>query len=273
MITSPSYLNSRHRGLLFMLLAFALLFVVTPDLLAQAAQAAAEGEGPPPKSWWQKWVADGGVWMTPLGLCSVLAVTYTVLCLMTMTKARFTPRALKTQLLDLMHQCRVRSAIELAAQSPSFLGRMMTVALPHFDATKGETLGREDVESAMADFAGNEMRPYQKWISNFSVLAQISPMLGLFGTVVGMVGAFEILAQTGGAEPSKLAGDISVALLTTFAGLFVAIPSLALFYFFKNRLNDLVGESVQTANDLLDACVNSAHGQTKAARIPEGISI
>jgi biopolymer transport protein ExbB len=98
-------------------------------------------------------------------------------------------------------------------------------------------------------------------------------MLGLFGTVVGMVGAFEILAQTGGAEPSKLAGDISVALLTTFAGLFVAIPSLALFYFFKNRLNDLVAESVAAANELLDACVNSAHGESKAAKIPEGIAM
>ena len=271
MIINSSCLISRHRGLALCLTALVLAFVLTPDLLAQATDAAADA--PPPKSWWQKWVADGGVWMTPLGLCSVMALTYTVLCAMTMTKSKFTPAILKTQLLDLMHQCRVRSAIEIAAQSPTFLGRMMTVALPHFDATKGETLGREDVESAMADFAGYEMRPYQKWISHFSVLAQIAPMLGLFGTVVGMVGAFEILAQTGGAEPSKLAGDISVALLTTFAGLFVAIPSLALFYFFKNRLNDLVAESVAAANELLDACVNSVHGESKAAKIPEGIAL
>ncbi|MDP1588390.1 MAG: MotA/TolQ/ExbB proton channel family protein [Prosthecobacter sp.] len=270
----PSFtLISRHRGPVFVLLVLALASVLSPDLLAQTADAAAEGAEVVPKSWWQKWIADGGMWMTPLGLCSVISLTYTVLCAMTMTKSKFTPAILKTQLLDLMHQCRVRSAIETAAQSPTFLGRMMTVALPHFDATKGETLGREDVESAMADFAGTEMRPYQKWITNFSVLAQIAPMLGLFGTVVGMVGAFQILAQTGGAEPSKLAGDISVALLTTFAGLFVAIPSLALFFFFKNRLNDLVAESVATANELLDACVNSAHGEAKAAKIPEGIAM
>jgi biopolymer transport protein ExbB len=51
------------------------------------------------------------------------------------------PRCFKLQLLDLMHQCRVRSAIEVAAQSPTFLGRMMTVALPHFDATKGGHAG------------------------------------------------------------------------------------------------------------------------------------
>jgi biopolymer transport protein ExbB len=57
----------------------------------------------------------------------------------------------------------------------------------------------------MADFATSEMRPYQKWISNFSVLAQIAPMLGLFGTVVGMVGAFETLAhhRRGGAFQAR----------------------------------------------------------------------
>ena len=111
----PSFtLISRHRGLAFFLIALALVSVLTPDLLAQATDAAAEA--PLPKSWWQKWIADGGVWMTPLGLCSVMALTYTVLCAMTMTKSKFTPAILKTQLLDLMHQCRVRSAIETAAQ-------------------------------------------------------------------------------------------------------------------------------------------------------------
>lgn len=273
MITTSLQLNSRQRGVAYVLLAVALFFVLTPDLLAQTADAAADGAEVVPKSWWQKWVADGGVFMTPLALCSVLTLTFTVLCLMTLSRPKFVPKVLKMQLLDLMHQCRVRSAIETAAQSPTFLGRMMTVALPHFDATKADTLGRDNVESAMADFAMSEIRPYQKWVGYLSVLAQLSPMLGLLGTVVGMVGAFGVLATTGGAEPAKLAGDISVALLTTFAGLFVAIPSLALFYVFKNRLNDLVAETVAAGNELIDACVHSAHGEAKAAKIPEGISL
>ena len=141
MTTSSFTLISRHRGLALVLLAFATVFVFTPDLLAQATDAAADGEAPAPKSWFVKWVADGGVFMTPLALCSVLTVTFTVLCLMTLSKGKFVPKVLKLQLLDLMHQCRVRSAIETSAQSPTFLGRMMTVALPHFDATKADTLG------------------------------------------------------------------------------------------------------------------------------------
>lgn len=252
--------------LAFMSLCF---LIFCPDALAQAAADAPEG--PPPKTWLQKWILDGGIWMTPLGICSVLAVAFSVLCVMTLNRAKFCPADLKAHLTDLMSQCRVRSAIEAASQSPSFLGRMMTVALPHFDATNEENLGKEAVEDAMAEFAATEMRPYQKWVGNFSVLAQICPMLGLFGTVVGMVGAFGILASTGGAEPAKLAGDISVALLTTWGGLIIAIPCLALFYVFRNRLNDLIAETLSTGTELVDVCVHAVHGEAKAARIPEGL--
>lgn len=267
----PPYLRAASRGPLLWLATTGALWLNTSMAMAQEAEEAAAA--PMPKNWLQKWVLDGGVWMTPLGVCSILTIAFTVLCMMALSKSKFTPAALKAQLLDLMHQCRVRSAIEVAAQSPTFLGRMMTVALPHFDVTKDETLGRDEVENAMAEFAIQEVRPYQKWVGTFSLLAQIAPMLGLFGTVIGMVGAFETLSITGGAEPSKLAGDISVALLTTFAGLFVAIPSLALFFVFKNRLNDLVADTVQAGVELVDACVHSAHGETKAAKIPEGISL
>ena len=124
----------------------------------------------------------------------------------------------------------------------------------------------------MAEFAATEMRPYQKWVGYFSVLAQVCPMLGLFGTVVGMVGAFATLSITGGAEPAALAGDISVALLTTWGGLIVAIPCLALFYWFRNRLNDLIAETVNAGTELVDACIHAVHGEAKAARIPEGLS-
>jgi biopolymer transport protein ExbB len=264
----PSFF-SRHRHLFIWCGVLALLFLVSPELMAQEGE-----EGlPAPKTWLQKWVLDGGVWMAPLGFCSVITISLSVLCLMSLSKGKFVPNALKSELTDLMHQCRVRSAIESSAQSPTFLGRMLTVGLPHFDVTNHDTLGRDRVDEAMAEFAVSEMRPYQKWVGYLSVIAQIAPMLGLFGTVIGMVGAFETLSVTGGAEPAKLAGDISIALLTTFSGLFVAIPSLALFYIFKNRLNDLVANTLATGTELVDVCVDAAHGDVRAARIPEGLAV
>ena len=236
---------------------------------------AQEGDAPaaPPKTKLQQYVFDGGIWMIPLGLCSVAAIGLSVLCFMAMSKKKFAPPELKAEMLDLMQQCRVRSAIEVASQSPTFLGRMMTLSLPHFDATDPEDLGVENVEDAMADFANVEIKPYQKWVGYFGLLAQICPMLGLMGTVIGMVGAFAVLSQTGGAEPSKLAGDISVALLTTLGGLLVSVPSLFLFFMFKNRLNDLVGESVLSGMELVNAASDAVHGDAKAARIPEGLAV
>ena len=261
-------LNSRRsRAVIAGLFAGATLLLASPSAFAQ------EEAAPPPKTKLQQWVLDGGIWMLPLGLCSIGAIGLSVLCLMTLSRKKFTPPELKAELLDLMQQCRVRSAIETAAASPTFLGRMMTLALPHFDATDAEKLGVEQVEDAMSDFATVEIKPYQKWVGYFGVLAQVCPMLGLTGTVIGMVGAFATLSQTGGAEPAALAGDISVALLTTLGGLVVAIPSIALFFFFKNRLNDLVGESVLAGMELVNAATNAVHGEAKAARIPEGLSV
>src|SRR5690606_36645043 len=107
---------------------------------------------------------------------------------------------------------RVRSAIELAASHPSYLGRMVAYSFPNIDATRPEDLGRDQIEDAMADFTVNENRKIMTWVNYISVIAQASPMLGLTGTVIGMVSAFGTLQTSGAADPSQLAGDISVAL-------------------------------------------------------------
>ncbi len=260
----------RHRFVVTGILASVMLLLSAPGALAQDA---AEEDARPPKTFLQRWVLDGGPWMAPFGILSVAVCGLTVLCIMTLSRKKFTPPELKAQMFDLMQQCRVRSAIETAAASPSFLGRMMTLSLPHFDATDAEKLGIEQVEDAMADFVTTEIKPYQKWIGYFGVMGQVSPMIGLTGTVIGMVGAFDVLSRTGGAEPAALAGNISLALLTTLGGLMVAIPSLALFFYFKNRLNDMVGEAVLTGMELVNAASDSVHGDAKAARIPEGLAV
>jgi biopolymer transport protein ExbB len=241
-------------------------------LLFPSLALAQSAETTESKSWLQTWIIDGGFWMLPIGICFIAAITYTVLCILVFQRSKFSPATLNAQLLAQMKECRVRSAIDTAAASPSFLGRMMTAALPHFDATQRDTLGKDAVEDAMAAFATAEIRPYQKWVGYFSVLAQICPMLGLFGTVVGMVGAFAVLAATGGAEPAALAGNISVALLTTWGGLMVAIPCLFLFFFFRNRLNDLVSDTLQDGDKLVAAALDAVQGEAKAARIPEGLN-
>src|SRR5690606_21539937 len=180
-----------------------------------------------------------GPTMLFIGAAILALIVLVVFNFMNLTKEKFAPEDLKAGLLDHMANCRVRSAIELAASSPSYLGRMLAYSLPNIDATRPEDLGRDHVEDAIADFTINENRKSMTCVNYLSLVAQAAPMLGLLGTVIGMVQAFGILAESGQADPTQLASSISVALLTTMWGLITAIPALLAYFFFKNKLNNL----------------------------------
>lgn len=247
--------------------------VIVTVLLTAPALLAQEAVKPVAKSALQKWVLDGGWTMLFIGAAIIGFIALAIYNFMTLTKAKFCPSDLKMALMDHMANCRVRSAIELAASHPSYLGRMVAYALPNIDATRTEDLGRDQIEDAMADFTTNEGRKIMTWINFLSVIAQASPMLGLLGTVIGMVGAFGTLSEVGSADPSQLAGDISVALLTTLWGLINAIPTIIVFYILKNRYSNLVAECVHTTEEMLNAAVATVNADTLYAKIPEGIAV
>jgi len=221
----------------------------------------------------QKYVLAGGPTMILIGLAVVALIALCVFNAMNLTKAKFCPDDLKARLLDHMANCRVRSAIDEAAAHPSYLGRMMAYSLPNIDATQPESLGRESVEDAVADFSISENRKNMTWINYISLVAQTAPMLGLTGTVLGMVAAFGKLAETGSADPAQLAGSISVALLTTLWGLFTAIPALLAYFFFKNKLNSLVAEAQHSSEELINASLQTINGEAYLAKIPEGLAV
>lgn len=241
--------------------------VSTPALLAQGDAPAIE------KNALQKFVLDGGPTMLFIGLAVLALIALCVFNFINLTKAKFCPDDLKMALMDHMANCRVRSAIELAASHPSYLGRMMAYSLPNIDATRPEDLGRDKIEDAIADFSINENRKGMTWINYISLVAQAAPMLGLLGTVIGMVQAFGILAESGQADPAQLAGSISVALLTTMWGLITAIPSLLAYFFFKNRFNNLVADCHHAAEDLINASVQTVNQDAYLAKIPEGVAV
>jgi len=242
--------------------------LTAPALLAQEA-----GKVPAKRTVLQAWVLDGGWTMIFIGAAIIGFIALTIYNFMSLTKAKYCPTDLKMALMDHMANCRVRSAIELAASHPSYLGRMVAYALPNIDATRTEDLGRDQIEDAMADFTTNENRKIMTWINFLSVIAQASPMLGLLGTVIGMVGAFGTLRDVGSADPSMLAGDISVALLTTLWGLINAIPTIIVFYILKNRFANLVAECVHSTEEMINAAVATVNADTLYAKIPEGIAV
>ena len=177
---------------------------------------------------------------------------------------------LHREALDWVDRAKARGAARVVLQTN---GRMLAYSLPNIDATKPEDLGRDGVEDAVAEFTINESRKNMVWINYIALIAQAAPMLGLFGTVYGMVNAFGVLSATGAAEPAELAGDIQIALLTTFWGLLTAIPSLVAYFYFKNRLNNLVAEAHHTSEELINASIQTVNQDAYLAKIPEGIAV
>ncbi len=259
-------------------LALALVFAfvaAAPELYAQAEPGAAPADAAPAEggetTLWDK-IADAGPFMYPIFALSVALITLAVYNGMQLTRKKFVPADLRMSVQGLMEEVRVRSAIEHAAESPTYFGRMMATALPYVDATDPESLGRTKVEDAIADFAIKENPAYMSWIGYFSVISQVAPMIGLFGTVVGMILAFDTMGISGGSDPAALASNISLALMTTAGGLVVAVPAIFCFYIFKNKFNKLVTEAQDAYEGAMDAAIATVNADQQLAKVPEGIA-
>lgn len=264
----------RRQFFLFSLLLSGIGFLIygVPELLAQATpDVLIEGDDEEGPATMFDNVKQAGLWMVPLIIASIAMVALIVYNFIQLTAAKFKPEDLKMALLDHMANCRVRSAIEVSSTSPTYLGRMMANALPHVDATDPDTLGRDDVEDAVAEFTIRENRTHMTWIGYLGIIGQIAPMLGLLGTVVGMMGAFNTIGSQGQADPSALAEDIGLAMVTTATGLIIAIPSVFFFFFLRNRFNGLVAACHQDMSDMLDASHQAVNADQAMAKVPEGL--
>ena len=249
-------------------LSFGAVAVMSMSNLFAAEEAAKGGGGE--KTMLDKWIIDGGWTMIPIVVLLAIAIFLAVYCLMSINKNKFCPDDLRGQLVALMGECRVRSAIELATTSPTYLGRLVAYALPNIDATRPEDLGKDAVEDAIVDFANNERSTIMFPVDVLALVGSLGPSLGLFGTIQGMVEAFAVLAETGQADPTTLAGSISVALLTTFWGLIISLIALPTFYFQNKLAKAREAECVGAVEDMMNAAINTLNGEAMLARIPEG---
>lgn len=260
-----------HCGTFKPFVAFGLALVaglfIAPDLFAQEAEVA-----PDVQITVFDQIKEGGWAMYPLGACSLAMVALVIYNLIQLGRGKFVPEDLRQQVHEYMVGCKVRSAIEVASTSPSFLGRMLATSLPKVDATDPETLGREHVEDAMADFTARENRSYMTMIGYLGVVAQIAPMMGLMGTVSGMIGAFNKLRGLESPDASVLAENISEALITTLSGLVIAVPAIIFFFVLRNRLNRLEADSHEAASDMIDASLNTLNADQQLAKVPEGLA-
>jgi biopolymer transport protein ExbB len=139
-----------------------------------------------------------------------------------------------------------RGALELTGRDPSDFSRILHAALN--EASQGFAAVLQSLEQTADELVTIRLRR----IEYLNVLGQVSPMIGLFGTVYGMILAFQAIVVAGGnADPVLLAGGIGTALTTTFWGLVVAIPALSGYGIIRNKIDELSAEATMTAEELL----------------------
>lgn len=173
----------------------------------------------------------GGVVMIPIGVLSVVALLLVVFYAFTITERALVPKEFLRKVYDLVNQGNFMDAQALCDKVDGLLPRMLAAGL------RRREMGILAVSDAMAGAGTREIERYRQWIRYLSDIAALSPMLGLLGTVIGMINAFKVVAYGASVvNPMVLAGAVSQALITTAAGLVVAIPTMGVYYYFRGRL-------------------------------------
>lgn len=138
-------------------------------------------------------------------------------------------------------------AAELIRTDDSFLGQVVAAGLSKIDR------GKHDAIDAMQEVGEEETMKIEHNLSYMALIGNISPMIGLFGTVQGMIAAFRTIATSGSTpKPGELALDISTALFTTLAGLAIAIPAIAVYNILRNRVQRMTMQVGVTSEELID---------------------
>jgi biopolymer transport protein ExbB len=197
-------------------------------------------------------IIAGGWLMAPILLCSTLAVAIIIERFWTLRKSKVTPEELSATVEDwaARHELDQRHLTQLRAGSP--LGRIYASAL------NNRKRSREVIKEAVEDSGRHVVHELERFLNTLGTIAGISPLLGLLGTVIGMIEVFSTIMVAGVGDANVLAGGISKALITTAAGLTVAIPSYFFYRFFRGMVAEYVITMEEKAISLID-CIERGH--------------
>ena len=201
-------------------------------------------------------IQTGGFFMWPLLACSILTLAIVIERFWVLRKSRVAPKNL---LLDVMSRLRDdRMSLDYIREMQATTGLSFIFAAGLLNSKHGRTSMKESMQEA----AGHVIHDLERFMSSLGTIAAISPLLGLLGTVVGMIKVFSVLMEQGAGNTALLAGGISEALLTTAAGLGVAIPALVFHRYFSRKIDEVVVSMEQQSTKLVDALHNDR--ETKA---------
>ena len=196
------------------------------------------------------WVQKGGPVMYPIILCSILAFTIVIERLYHLCRAKIDTRKFMDEIANILRRNKIMDAVELCDKTPGPIPYILKAGIMKHDRPRAE------IKEAIEDAGLYEVPRLEKNVTVLATIAHIAPLLGLLGTVTGMVRCFQTIQQKSTAfhpvSPGDLAGGIWEALITTVAGLSVGIPTLVAYNYFVNRISNFVLDMEKAAIDLVN---------------------
>lgn len=197
-------------------------------------------------------LVKGGPVMVPILLSSVVALAAFLERLYALQRERVVPRKLLGAVAELLERGRISEALAVCERDESIVSRVLAVGL------QGAGADRAFLKETMEEAGRRAVYELERSLAVLATVATIAPLLGLLGTVLGMVSIFQGVSATGGSNPAELAGGIWEALITTVAGLTVAIPVFIMHRWLVTRVDRLVLEMEEAALRTADALTRAA---------------
>ncbi|MGR9045888.1 MAG: MotA/TolQ/ExbB proton channel family protein [Gammaproteobacteria bacterium] len=200
-------------------------------------------------------IKSGGWLMLPIILCSIAAMAIIGERFWSLRKNKILPPQLVPQIWKLSREGKLDSVTLRSLKMSSPLGAIMAAGIANSHH------GREMMRTSIEEVGRQVVHELERFLNTLGTIASIAPLLGLLGTVVGMIKVFSAIMMHGVGDPAVLAGGISEALITTAAGLTVAIPSLIFHRYFERLVDEYVLNMEEEALKLIDVL----HGEREEA--------
>lgn len=225
------------------------LLLIVPFALAHAQGEPAEDAAPESMSIIQT-ILHGGpliimIWIAILAT-SIVMVTFIIQLFLTLRDEQLAPKALEESLTATIQAGNYQEAWEICRANKAYIARVLGGALERLGR------GKDAIETALIEHGLREAQELKTKNSYLSVIGVIAPMIGLLGTVIGMMGAFAVLGSAGVSDPRGLALRIGEVLMATASGLFIAIPAFIFYYYFRNRATIVVVNADDKLNRIVE---------------------
>lgn len=234
------------------LLTAVVFSILSPDLLVTVAQAQS-------KSFGDQLVDSLGIFIAPFAIMVVGGFTLIIYNAIAIRRKAFIKDDVVQPIMQELQSLNIEGAKALCDQYKLPVTGVLKGGLERIQDDEPDI---ESIEKGLEEASGLELAKPFTWINLLNTIGSIAPMIGLLGTVTGMIGAFNVLTESGmGGESSKqMAGNIGSALWTTAAGLVVAIPTLVAYFLYKTKFGTIVAAVNQVAGEMVFTLVRAARG-------------